>query len=251
MDLSIIIPVLNESKKIRIDIEAAAQFLLENNLSGEIIIADDGSSDNTCEIARQTPIEKSIKLHVLQATEHRGKGFALRQGFARSRGTFAMFADSGNTVPWENALRGLGLIQQGTCPIAHGSRKLAESEIVIQQKRKRKVSSATFRFLMHHSLGIPATLTDTQCGFKIYQGEIARELYAQAQMDGFLIDIEIIILAMQQDLNIQEFAIQWRCDLDSRLALTTNFSQIYKEWRQLKRRFCGRKTKNKAKNQTI
>ncbi|KAA3657317.1 MAG: glycosyltransferase, partial [Calditrichaeota bacterium] len=78
MDLSIIIPVFNESTKICADIQSASSFLHEHQLHGEIIIADDGSTDGTCELAKDTPVDKQVKLHVLETAIHKGKGFALR-----------------------------------------------------------------------------------------------------------------------------------------------------------------------------
>jgi len=66
MDLSIVIPAFEESKKIGADIEAAAMFLESNHLAGEIIVVDDGSGDNTAEAARNIEIPPTIPLKVVR-----------------------------------------------------------------------------------------------------------------------------------------------------------------------------------------
>ncbi len=84
MDLSIVIPAFNESGKIADDIKDAAEFLHNNNLSGEIIIVDDGSKDGTAEAARNS--ESEISVQVISYLPHRGKGYAIRKGMVRTTG---------------------------------------------------------------------------------------------------------------------------------------------------------------------
>ena len=82
MDLSIVIPALNESKKIVRDIEMAAMFLEGNNSKGEIIVVDDGSTDDTS--ARRQKVLKCLRcvmLKVIRYQQHRGKGYAVRDGY--------------------------------------------------------------------------------------------------------------------------------------------------------------------------
>jgi glycosyltransferase involved in cell wall biosynthesis len=124
MDLSIVIPALDESKKIGRDIKESAAFLDGNGFSGEIIVVDDGSKDNTAEIAQNVNIPSTIKPQVIRYEHHRGKGYAVRTGIKQTTGEYVMFADSGRCVPYEDVLHGLKLLKNGTCDIAHGSRKM-------------------------------------------------------------------------------------------------------------------------------
>ena len=231
MDLSIIIPVFNESKKIAVDIEAAGEFLKTNELSGEIIVADDGSDDGTADVAEgcRKDLGENVELKVIRCGEHRGKGFAVRLGITKSSGEYAMFADSGCCVPYSNALNGLELIKTGVCEIAHGSRKLAKSNIEQQQNRYRRICSGVFQQFVKWFMGIPAELTDTQCGFKIYRGKVARDLYSRCVTNGFMFDIEVILRAVKQGYKIKEFPIQWRCDSDSRLKPMRSLRRIIGE----------------------
>ena len=129
MDISIVIPAFNESKKVGGDIKAASAFLESNDLTGEIIIADDGSSDDTAEAVKKTETPSAIPLKVERYQRHRGKGCAVRTGIKQTSGEYVMFADAGCCVPYENVLRGLELLKSGVCDIAHGSRKLPQSKI--------------------------------------------------------------------------------------------------------------------------
>jgi dolichyl-phosphate beta-glucosyltransferase len=229
MDLSIIIPALNESKKIARDISEAAGFLEAHAFSGQIIVVDDGSKDNTAEVATKTTIPPNIKLNVIRYQKHRGKGYAVRTGMKETSGEYVMFADSGSCVPYEDTLRGLQLLKSNECDIAHGSRKMRGCHIEKTQSLYRRICSRMFHWFVIHDMKIPAEFTDTQCGFKMYKGDVARHLYGEAITDGFTFDIEIIMRAQREGYRIKEFPIDWTCDRDSRLSPTRSSWRVLSE----------------------
>ncbi|MGB3086868.1 MAG: glycosyltransferase [Phycisphaerae bacterium] len=235
MDLSIVIPAHCEGHKIGRDVEAAAAFLVRQGLKGEIIVVDDGSSDETAQAAERAAVPPGVERRVIRYTPHRGKGCAIRTGMREARGDYAMFADSGLCVPYENALRGLDLIRRGECDIAHGSRKLPESVIRRAQPLHRRILSRLFRTLLFTLVGIPRDLTDTQCGFKIYRGDVARELYSACGADGFMFDVEVLLRAGRKGYRVREFPVEWRCDLDSRLKPARNCFRTLAELVHIKR----------------
>jgi len=235
MDLSIIIPVFNESQKIALDITAASLFLHRENLKGEIIIVDDGSEDNTEQAAESAEVLGSVSREVIRYSRHRGKGCAVRTGFSHSNGDTVMFIDSGNCVPYTNVLEGLKLVWQDKADIAHGSRRLPESRIVSPHKLSRRFTSFLFRRLLTVFMHIPGELTDTQCGLKIFKGRIARELFSEAITDGFMFDIEIIMKALKAGYRIREFPIEWSADPDSRLSLTRTPFGVISELKAIKK----------------
>lgn len=217
MDFSVVIPAFNEAAKIGRDIGAAAAFFTENNLAGEIIVADDGSTDDTAAAAERVELPDIVGRTVVRSENHRGKGHAVRSGIRKTCGDFVLFADSGLCVPFGNVLRGLQLIRDGKCDIAHGSRRLPDSVIRQPRSQARRFVSGAFSALIPHAAGVPGDLTDTQCGFKLYRGDIARELYADCFTDGFLFDVEIILRACKKGHVICEFPVEWTSDPDSRL----------------------------------
>jgi dolichyl-phosphate beta-glucosyltransferase len=235
MDLSIVIPALDEGRKIARDMEAAAEFLTANDLQGEIIVVDDGSQDNTTEAAQKALIPPGVQHRVIRCEEHHGKGYAVRTGMHASSGHYVMFADCGLCIAYGNVLQGLELLRENQCDIAHGSRRLIESDILRDQPWHRRVFSCLFKSAVRLLLHVPRELTDTQCGFKVYKGNVGRELYDECVTDGFMFDIEIILRAVRKGYRIEEFPVEWACDPDSRLSVTRTPWPLLAELRALRR----------------
>jgi dolichyl-phosphate beta-glucosyltransferase len=239
MDLSIVIPAYEESEKIAGDIKAAADFLVANNLTGEIIVVDDGSKDQTSETAKTVEVPPSVELIISRYEQHRGKGYAVRSGIGQTSGQYIMFADSGCCVPYEDTLRGLELLQKDICDIAHGSRKMPGCHIEKAQGLYRRLCSKLFHWFVIRDMKIPPELTDTQCGFKIYKGDVARHLYGECITDGFAFDIEIIVRAQKEGYRIKEFPINWACDRDSRLSPSRSLKHVLSELSKIKSTITG------------
>ncbi len=235
VELSIIIPAFNEAKKIATDIAAGSAFLSSYTPFGEIIIVDDGSKDNTSQIAERARQQSAVPVRVIQLDRHHGKGYAVRKGVLESNGRYVLFADSGICVPFEQALKGIALIESGSCRIAHGSRTLTGCRIRRKQSFYRRICSYLFGKLLIGNLRQHAHLTDTQCGFKVYDGDTARQLYADSTQDGFIFDVEIILLAIQHGMTIREFPVDWQCDQDSRLKPARQAITILRDWIRLRR----------------
>lgn len=234
MDITIVIPAFNESNKIARDIKAACDFAIENNFDVEIIVVDDGSTDNTYNTAVNCQTPPKVKLSVIRLPQNRGKGYAVRTGIEKSTGDYVMFADSGSCVPYQNAIQALEMLRKDICDIAHGSRKMQDCEIKVPQPKYRQIFSKFFRYCVVLLMRIPAEFTDTQCGFKVYKGSVARQLYKLSVTDGFMFDIEIINWALKRGFRIKEFPVTWTCDLDSRLYSQRNFFTLLWELIKIK-----------------
>ena len=237
IELTIVIPAFNEARKIAADIFAADNFFSSEGISGEIIVVDDGSTDNTADIARKAGQSIQSDSIVDQLGRNRGKGCAVRTGVLKGRGEFVVFVDSGSCVPYREIKRGVELIRSGQCQIAHGSRKMKDCHIVQPQSFYRKICSKLFHWFLIHDIKKLGNLTDTQCGFKVYQGDIARELYAQSTIDGFMFDVEMVLLALSGGYTIREFPVDWSWDPDSRLKPGHEAIRVLNDLVKLKRQF--------------
>jgi dolichyl-phosphate beta-glucosyltransferase len=234
MDISIIIPAFDEEKKIGHDVDAAAAFIEAQSLSGEVIVVDDGSTDRTADEARNVEVPSRVEQKVISLGQNRGKGYAVKTGVLASQGDVVLFADSGNCVPYANALAQIERIRGGELDIAMASRRLKDTVIHRDRSWKRRFLSSLFRVGARIVTGVPHRFSDTQCGFKIYRGELARELFARCRTNGFLFELEILLLALKKGCRVQEFPIEWTCDLDTRLKPGSDAGKVLKEMLQVR-----------------
>jgi dolichyl-phosphate beta-glucosyltransferase len=217
MEISIVIPALDEAGKIRRDVETAALFLNGNGFGGEVIVVDDGSTDGTADEALRAVAPPPIRRSVLRLDRHSGKGAAVRRGILESRGQVVLYADSGTCIPYANALIVIGRIAAGELDLALASRRLKETVIRRDRPLRRRIVSRLFHRAAVLIGGLPRGITDPQCGFKVYRGDLARELFSGLATPGFLFEIEIIRKALRRGCRLEEFPVEWTCDLDSRL----------------------------------
>jgi dolichyl-phosphate beta-glucosyltransferase len=214
MDVSIVIPAFKEAGKIERDVAAADAFLRSRKDGGEIVLVDDGSPDTTAASARALQA-KYPSLRVVSYERNRGKGHAIAQGVAHARCGTIMFADAGLCVPYEIATIGLAMLELDMCDLAHGSRRMRGS-VLRAQPLYRRLGSLAYKMVVHAAMGVPRSISDTQCGFKIYRRDVARELYGDLLTDGFMFDIEIIMRALRRKYRILEFPVLWSNDADTR-----------------------------------
>jgi dolichyl-phosphate beta-glucosyltransferase len=145
--------------------------------------------------------------------------------------------DSGQNVPLEFIDKGIKKIKENDCDILIGSRYLPESIIKKKLIWYRYFTSRWFKKMVKLYLQIPDSISDTQCGFKIFKGEPARQLFENCRSDGFIFDLEIILIALKKKFKICEFAIEWTCDRDSRLSLLKAILPVYKDLRKLRQTY--------------
>jgi dolichyl-phosphate beta-glucosyltransferase len=239
MDISIIIPAYNEAAKIGRDVEEAASFLSEQGLDGEVIIVDDGSTDGTAGEAGRVSLPSTVRKTVLRLERNSGKGAAVKRGILESLGKVVLYADSGTCIPYANALPVIRRIAADDLDIGLASRRLPETVIRRNRPLRRRILSRFFHRAAVIIAGMPRRITDSQCGFKVYQGAVARELFAGLITQGFLFELEIILKALRRGLRVEEFPVEWTCDLDTRLRPSAQAGSVFREL--LKVRSIGKK----------
>lgn len=213
--ISLVIPAYNEAARIAGTVLDAIDYFTSKSLSHEIIVSADGT-DGTREAASAL-IAQHPQIRVLGSPERRGKGHGIRQAVAIAAGQVIGFADADNKTPIAEFDKIEPRLRAGT-PVVIGSRGLRSSRIERPQPLYRRVGSRGFAIFMHTVVGLPG-IVDTQCGFKFFQGEVARELFRRQQIDGYMFDVEILFIAHQRGYRIEEVPVRWRDDGDSRLNL--------------------------------
>lgn len=213
--LTLILPAFNEAARIANTISEAVAFFEGRGIVYEIIVAADGE-DGTREIVEGLA-KTNPALRVIGQNERRGKGRGIREAFAMARGGRVGFADADNKVPIEEYIKIEEQLDRGS-PVVIGSRALEQSKIEKAQPWFRRLGARGFRIFMSLVVGL-RNVSDTQCGFKFFRADVGSELFRLQKVDGYMYDVEILLLAQNLGFRIQEVPIRWRDDGDSRLQL--------------------------------
>jgi dolichyl-phosphate beta-glucosyltransferase len=188
----------------------------------EVLVVDDGSADRTKALAGEFA-GKHPAFRVVALPENRGKGAAVRAGFAESRGSLVLFSDADLSTPLEELDRLSAALGDGA-DVAIASRALPGSNLEIRQAWYREHMGKTFNALVRLFTGLP--FHDTQCGFKLFPGDLARSLAPYQRLDGFAFDVELLVLARWWGYTIREVGVRWRHVDASRVSPIRHSSQM-------------------------
>ncbi|GLZ36706.1 glycosyl transferase [Actinokineospora sp. NBRC 105648] len=200
--VSVVIPAYNEEWRILPTIGAIATHMSTRGQPWELIIADDGSTDSTISLVRDL---RFANLRLLVAERNRGKGSAVRRGVLAARGELVLFADADQSTPIEQFDRLAALVGEGFDIVA-GSRG-ADGAAVSGKSLTRRVLSRGLRAVVSRGFGI--TVSDTQCGFKLFTQDAARALFSTQLVDGFSFDLEVLYLAHHLGYRVAEVPVEW------------------------------------------
>lgn len=201
--LSIVIPAYNERERIVTTIGAIASHVSDLGFPWELIIADDGSKDDTVALCEDLHLANLI---VLKTPQNGGKGSAVQRGMLAARGKFVLFADADNSTPIEEVSKLLVKLDQEGFDVAIGSRA-AEGAEEGKKSVLRKILSCGLRWIVKYIFFIP--VKDTQCGFKMYTRDAAQKLHIKQTIMGFSFDLEILYLAAKYGYKIVEVPVSW------------------------------------------
>ena len=211
-DVSVIVPAYNERRRIRKTLEAINDYFSNTPLTRQIIVVDDGSDDNTSDVVEN--LKKDISdLSVITYHPNRGKGHAIKKGIEACHGEYILFTDADNSTPIEEFERFYPLLKDNQVVI--GSRYISGSTMVVKQPKYRvfigRLGNKLIQFFLLDGV------TDTQCGFKAFQHEAAKQIFTRMKVNRFGFDIEILSIARLLNFTVKEMPVSWYNSPESRI----------------------------------
>jgi len=217
--LSIVIPCYNEETRLKRTLEQTLAYLRARGGAAEIIVVSDGSKDKTKVVAEEclTHAPENVSTRVVEYFPNHGKGYAVKVGMMLAKGARILFMDADYSVPLEDLAKAEALLDKNV-DIAIGSRALEDTKIVEHQSFLRERFAKLFGLMQRTYLGLK--LKDTQCGFKLFTYQAAREIFPRLKLSSVIFDGEALWLAKKQGFTVAEFPVEWTHDLDTRISYT-------------------------------
>lgn len=210
---SIVIPAYNESVRIRPTLHALLRHAQEQHWDAEILVVNDGSSDDTAQIVREYG-RSHPQVLLVENPGNRGKGYSVRNGMLHARGDICLFTDADLSSPMTEAQKLFDAIEQGA-DIAIGSRWLRRELQTEPQPLYRQAFGRIFNLALRAILGL--RFADTQCGFKAFRRDAAQRIFPLQRIERWGFDPEILFLAQRAGMRVEEVPVLWAHSEGTRL----------------------------------
>lgn len=201
--LSVVLPAYNEQERLPETLAGWAEYLTRQSYTWEIVVADDGSRDQTAAVA-EAFAATTPGVRVLRLTPNRGKGGAVRQGMLAAEGEIVMFADADLGIPAEFTEAGLATIATGA-DVATGERSL--KTYASEERSIVRILAGASVQISRRALGL-TFIRDSQCGFKMFRRGAAQAIFRKAVIDSFAFDIEVLYLARRLKAKVRPFRVE-------------------------------------------
>lgn len=225
MSISVVIPAYNEGRIISKTIDEVYKFLADNYERYQLVVVNDGSTDNTLEQICKHPIATAVSYD-----KNKGKGYALRKGVERAWGDMIVLYDADMAYPLDHIKSAEKLLRH--FDIVAGTRKTANREDYSPLRRL-----ASDRFARYVDRTLHLNVSDTQCGFKALRSTAAKKLFPLIQLDGFAADVELFVLAQKYGYCVAELPVKAGPEVRaSRVNIITDGINMAGDIQRIKRR---------------
>lgn len=232
MYLSIIIPVYNEETRIGKTLAAIHDFFNGKNYDYEVIVVDDGSADETIRAVYDSLLNRDGRIRVIKNGRNYGKGYSVKRGINESKGDYVLFTDADLSTPISELDNLFYYINEGF-DIVIASRDLDNSHVRISQPWYREKMGKIFNIFVR--LFVIPGFKDTQCGFKLFNGIVARDISKDLKIKGFSFDVEILYLALKRGYRVKEAGVIWENSPESKVALMKSPMNMFFDILRIKR----------------
>ncbi|HKD03205.1 MAG TPA: dolichyl-phosphate beta-glucosyltransferase [Terriglobales bacterium] len=205
MRYSIVIPAYNEGARIATSLDRILRHAADCQWDAEILVVDDGSSDNTAELVR-TRMRENASLRLLSNPGNRGKGYSVRNGMLHAQGEILVFSDADLSSPIEEAGKLFAALAAGA-DVAIGSRWVRSELQTEKQPLHRQLFGRLFNLALRITLGLK--FKDTQCGFKAFTRRAADVVFPMQTIERWGFDPELIFLAQRFGFRVEEVPVTW------------------------------------------
>lgn len=223
--LSVIIPAYNEEKRLLSTLSKICAYLSTKDFPYEIIVVDDGSTDNTLQMVKNFA-SSNRHIVILINEQNSGKGFSVRKGMLSARGEYVFFTDADLSTPIEEIEKCLPYLINGY-DVVIGSRSMPGSDILVHQPWYREKMGKIFNFMVN--MVLLKGIIDTQCGFKGFKREAVRTVFNRCKIDGFSFDVEALYLSRKYNFKIKEIPIRWENSPLSKVSPIKHSLQMFKD----------------------
>ena len=213
--VSVVIPAYNEAERLRPGLEQILRHAAETGLDLEVVLADDGSTDGTAGVARRA-LAGRVPLQVVRLEPNQGKASAVTRGVLAARGRYVGFADADMSTPFVEIDRFLQALEAGA-DVAIGSRSMPGADVQVKQPAHRALAGKLFG-LYTRLLLLPG-IYDSQCGFKFFRREVARDLFPRLRLTGWAFDAELLYLAQRLGYRVAQLPVCWINDPHSKVRM--------------------------------
>jgi len=227
--LSVVVPAYNEEQRLAVSLPVIKEYLERQPYTWEIVIVDDGSTDETSRVARE--LCGTANCLLLRNQPNRGKGYSIRRGMLEARGRFRLFSDADLSTPIEELDKFWKYVEEGNSVVI-GSRALPDSQLEVRQSASRELAGRVFNAAVQ-TLLIRGIL-DSQCGFKLFTAEAAEQVFQRQELYGFAFDVEILLIARKLGFKIKEAPVRW---IDSPASRVSTWGGVLGFWDLLRLKF--------------
>ncbi len=233
--LSVVVPAFNEEARLGPTLRRIVAWCEREQPDYELIVVDDGSADGTAEVAREVAADGG-PVQLIELGRNRGKGAAVRAGVLAASGERILFSDADLATPIEEVTK-LGAALDDGYDLAIASRALAGADIRVRQHPMRELMGRAFNVFVR--ILVLGGIRDTQCGFKLFRRDVARDLFGRATVDGFAFDVELLLLARGR-YRIAEVPVVWSHIEESKVSPGSDAATMFVDLLRMKWRIRGR-----------